>query len=124
MFDATWKSLAPRARRDNRAARELAELICDYYLHLHRLEQDFPADRLVKVRYEDLVADPRAAVHGIYQALGVELRPDYDALLAAETSRARQYRSRHHYSLQSYGLDREMIYQRLAPIFEEYGFER
>ena len=122
MFEVTWKTLAPRAREDNRACRELAELICDYYLHLHELEKDFPANRLLKVRYEDLVADPRATVHRIYQAFGMEVRPDFDALLVEETGRARKYKSRHHYSLEQYGLSREMIRRRLQPIFEEYGF--
>ncbi len=122
MFEVTWKSLAPRARENNRACRELAELICDYYLHLHELEKDFPADRLLKIRYEELVADPRATVHRIYRAFGMEVRPDFDSRLAEETGRARKYRSRHRYSLEQYGLSREMIRNRLQPIFEEYAF--
>ncbi len=122
MFEVTWKSLAPRARKDNRACRELAHLICDYYLHLHELEKGFPPDRLLKVRYEDLVADPRATVHRIYQALGMEVEPEFDARLIEETGRARKYKSRHRYSLEQYGLSREDIHRRLHPIFEEYGF--
>ncbi len=122
MFEVTWRSLAPRAREDNRACLELADLICDYYLHLHELEKDFPQQQLFRLRYEELVADPRAAVHRIYHAFGMEVAPEFDTLLARETAKARKYRSRHTYSLAQYGLSREMIRRRLAPIFEEYRF--
>jgi len=124
MFAATWKSLAPGACRDARAYRELADLICEYYLHLHAVEQDFPADRLLKVRYEDLVADPHRTVTRIYREFGLEISPEYAALLSEETNRARKYTSRHHYSLEDYGLTEQMIYERLEPVFEDYGFKR
>jgi len=122
MFEVTWKSLAPHACKDGRACRELADMICDYYLHLHEVEKNIPPDRLLKVRYTDLVADPRATVHTIYNDFGLTMRSDYDNLLSLEMNRARKYKSKHHYSLDQYGLTREMIYQRLQPIFEEYGF--
>ena len=123
MFEATWKSLAPDACKDGRAYRELADLICEYYLHLHEVEKAFPAERLLKVRYEDLVADPRKTVCRIYQEFGLEIRPEYDKLLTEETNKARKYKSKHHYSLENYGLTEEMIYQRLKPVFADYGFK-
>jgi hypothetical protein len=124
MFAATWKSLAPEACRDGRAYRELADLICEYYLHLHEVEQGLPPERLLKVRYEDLVADPHRTVHNIYRNFGLEISPEYEALLTEETGRARKYKSRHHYSLEDYGLTEQMIYERLKPVFEDYGFKR
>ncbi len=123
MFEVTWKSLAPHAVKDGRACREMTDLICKYYLHLHEVEKDFPRDYLLKVKYTDLVADPRATVHDIYNHFGLEMRPDYDKLLSREMNRARTYTSKHHYSLADYGLSREMIRRRLQPIYEEYGFE-
>jgi len=123
MFAATWKSLAPEACRDGRAYRELADLICAYYLHLHELEKTFPADQLLKVRYEDLVADPRRTVSRIYRKFGLDISPAYEALLNEETNRAGSYTSKHRYSLEDYGLTEEMIYERLKPVFEDYGFQ-
>jgi hypothetical protein len=123
MFEVTWKSLAPHACKDGRACRELADMICDYYLHLHEVEQTIPPDRLLKVRYTDLIADPRSTVHSIYHDFGLEMRPDYDDLLSREMNRARTYKSKHKYSLEQYGLTREMIYRKLQPVFDEYGFK-
>lgn len=123
MFEATWKSLAPNACKDNRAYLELADVICKYYVHLHELEKDFSADTLLKVRYEDLVADPYKTVGRIYQKFGLETSPEYDRLLTEETQKSRKYKSRHNYSLKDYGLSEEMIYQRLKSVFDDYGFK-
>jgi len=123
MFDATWKSLAPAACKDGRAYRELADLICGYYVHLHEVEKNFPADGILKVRYEDLVADPHNIIHGIYQKFGLEFSPEYDRLLREETNKAGTYKSKHRYSLEDYGLTKEMLYQRLKPVFKDYGFK-
>ncbi len=123
MFEVTWKSLAPHAVDNGRACREMADLICNYYLHLHAVEKEIPHEYLFKLHYPDLVADPRAAVHAVYAHFGLEMRPDYDALLNREMQRARTYTSRHQYSLEQYGLNKEMIHRRLEPIYQEYGFE-
>ena len=122
MFEVTWKSLAPHMVENGQACQEMAELICRYYLHLHEVEQHIPAERLLKVRYTDLVADPRKTVYHIYHYFGLQVRSDYDQLLSKEMNRARTYKSRHRYSLEQYGLTEEEIRQRLAPLYEEYGF--
>lgn len=123
MFEATWKSLAPNACKDGAAYRELADLICKYYIHLHEVEKNFPANGLLKVRYEDLIADPHKTISRIYQDFQLEFSPEYDTLLAEERNKARKYKSKHHYSLENYGLTKEMIYQRLKPVFDDYGFK-
>ena len=123
MFDATWKSLAPDACKDGRSYLELADLICKYYVHLHEVGKSFPADALLKVRYEDLVADPHKTIHSIYQSFGLEFSPEYDKLLSEETNKARTYKSKHSYSLENYGLTEEMLYQQLKPVFDDYGFK-
>ncbi len=123
MFEVTWKSLAPHLAEDGRACREMADLICKYYLHLHEVEAAIPREYLLKLRYTDLVADPRAAVHEIYHHFGLDLRPEYDQLLVREMQRARTYTSRHRYSLEQYGLDKDEIRNRLQPLYDEYGFQ-
>lgn len=123
MFEVTWKSLAPHAVKDGRTCREMADLICQYYLHLHEVETTLSRENLLKLRYTDLVADPRAAVLGIYDHFDLDLRPEYDELLAREMQRAKTYTSRHHYSLEQYGLDKEEIRRRLQPLYDEYGFQ-
>jgi hypothetical protein len=76
----------------------------------------------MEVRYENLVADPRETVEGIYRELGLEMGDEYRAVLAEETERARQYKSKHTYTLEEYGLTKQMVYEELKEVFEEYGF--
>ncbi len=123
MFEATWKSLAPNACKDNRAYLELTDMICDYYVHLHELEKGFPEETLLKVPYEDLISDPYKTVCRIYEKFGLEKSPEYDIRLTEEAQKARKYKSKHNYSLERYGLSEEIIYQRLKSVFDDYGFK-
>lgn len=122
MFDVTWRALAPEARQGERAARELADLICSYYLYLHQLEQEFPPGQFVRIPYEELVADPYLTVQQIYRNFDLQASPEFNRLLRAETQKARTYKSEHHYSLEAYGVSEELISQRLQPLWDEYGF--
>lgn len=122
MFDATWKTLAPEACRNGRAYTELAAMICDYYEHLHEFEKDLPPENLLKIRYEDLLADPYGAVAEIYEKFDLELGPAYDQILQKEVEKARNYQSRHNYSLENFGLSEKIIQKRLKAVFDDYGF--
>jgi len=61
------------------------------------------------VRYDDLVADPRGTVAAIYERFGLELSPQYEAVLRGESERARSHRGENHYDLADVGLDQEKI---------------
>jgi len=122
MFEVTWKSLAPHLLADGQTCRDMADLICRYYLHLHEVEQNMGPEKLLRIRYTDLVTDPKKTVYHIYNHFGITMRPEYEQLLTGEMNRARTYKSRHRYSLEQYGLSEAEIRRRLAPIYEEYGF--
>jgi hypothetical protein len=68
-----------------------------------------PEGRYAIVRYEDLVADPEAAVRDVYERFGFEIDREFGEVLRQETSRARKYRSRQEYDLKEFGLTREQI---------------
>jgi hypothetical protein len=77
----------------------------------------------LEIRYENLVANPQGTVESIYRGLGLEIGDEYRAVLAEETEKARQYKSKHTYTLEEYGLTKQMVYEELQEVFEEYGFE-
>lgn len=124
MFDAAWKALDPDARKDARANRELADLTCRYYLYLYEFKKNLPENQFIEVCYEDMVSDPRNTICRIYRAFGMELSRGYEKVLEKETLKARQYKSEHHYSLESFGLNKDTIYRDLRTIFEVYGFKQ
>lgn len=124
MFYIPLKTLAPQVRHDHHAIRELLRMIFDYYNYLSELKKKIPKNQFIEVRYEALVANPQDTVEWIYRELRIDMSQEYREMLRAETDKARSYKSKHTYSLEEYGLTREMVYHELKGIFEEYGFDR
>jgi hypothetical protein len=93
-----------------------------YRYPLERLGR-LPRDRYAIVKFDDLVADPERTVTGIYRRLGIELSPEYARLLHNQAVRERRYRSRHKYSLEELGLNREQIVAEFEDVFERFGFD-
>ena len=91
----------------------------------------YPLEQLARKRteqqavitYDTLVRDPRETVCGLYQRLGCSLTPDYQKVLEAEAGRARNYKSRHSYSLAQSGLSSDRIREDYQDILERFGFK-
>ena len=62
------------------------------------------------------------ALH-IYEQLKLEVTPALLKRLDKETMKAERYSSKHSYTLEEYGFDKEHIYNELKFIFDEFGFE-
>jgi hypothetical protein len=122
MFYVPWKFFSPRLEKESRECRAVATMIFQYYKRILQVKRRLPKNQFMEVRYENLVADPRETVEGIYRELGLEMGDEYRAVLAEETERARQYKSKHTYTLEEYGLTKQMVYEELKEVFEEYGF--
>lgn len=73
---------------------------------------DLPADAVVDVVYDDLVADPGAVLRGVFDRLGMPWTEHDDAGLAELT--ARRGHTGHHYSPERYGLTAERIREAFA----------
>ncbi len=83
----------------------------------------FTADRYVLIPYEELAADPKAAIEKIYNHFGLVMSEEIKARLQSVTRRSRNYKSKHTYSLEEYGLSKEWIQKELAGVIEAYGFQ-
>ncbi len=123
MYQVPWKTLAPQALKDSRPSREVAAMIFEYYRYLLELKRKLPEGKFIEVRYADLVADPKGTVEKIYNRLNLPITEEYRQILEIEDEKARRYKSRHQYSLEDFGLSKEMVYKELEVVFKEYGFE-
>jgi hypothetical protein len=124
MFRAPWPALAPEcAAKDGEATQGVAQMIFTYYRTILRLRANIPDERYMELRYEDLVADPKAAVERVYEKFGLTMTDEMSRALEEEREKARAYRSTHAYSLEEYGLTKEQVRRELADVFEEYGFQ-
>jgi omega-hydroxy-beta-dihydromenaquinone-9 sulfotransferase len=103
----------------------------DYVLDMARHWYNYPLERLAYapqdsyaiVRYDDLIADPERTMAGIYRHLGFEISTTFARVLQDEANKARNYCSRHRYSLEKMGLTRERIVERFRDVFERFGFD-
>jgi hypothetical protein len=122
MYGAYWDMHSPGLKESSPASLGLARLLCRYYRCSLRVREELPADRFIEIRYEELIADPESTVERIYQRLNLPMSGQYRDVLEAETARATAHCSGHKYTLEQFGLTKEMIYNELQDVFAAYGF--
>jgi hypothetical protein len=92
------------------------------YLHPLEVLAEHPHAKRALVDYAELTAHPRAAVEKLYAELGFDVSPEFAKTLAAEEQRARKHETTHSYSLAEFGLRENTLRERLAPLFDEFGW--
>lgn len=91
------------------------DLLRFYYGHLATLAERRP-DRVVVVDNGDLHARLEETVKAAFDALDLDVTPQFEARLAAAGEASRGFRSRHRYSLAQYGLSERDIDERFAGV--------
>lgn len=110
MFANHWKTYGEPEQEYPKTAQEIIQKQAKHwYIYPHQYLKSLPQDQYVMVRYQDLVADPKTTVEGIYKRFNIELTAEYEQTLAIESEIAKQYKSRHKYSLKSMGLDENRL---------------
>lgn len=117
----TWDRLG-HDRKGDRFRNIIIELTGHFYRHPVERLASWPEDRSAFVKYDDLVRFPRQAVADLYTRFGFRLDPAYDARLQTEEHKAREYKSKHSYSLEEYGLSAEGIRREFQDIFDRFDF--
>jgi hypothetical protein len=81
-----------------------------------------PAERFLDVQYADLVRDPIGVVRGIYTHFDLPYSPAADARMRAFLAEhPKDKHGRHEYTLEQFGLDRDVERQRYAWYRERFG---
>lgn len=124
MFSAPWKVVAPDIPENSVEFRSWGMLSIAFYLHFLEMIDTVRNDRVFWVRYDDFVQHPRQTVYDLYEKFGWEITSGFQQRLDEQTSRARSYKSKHSYRLEQYGYDRALIYQKLKPVFDRFGFDK
>jgi hypothetical protein len=100
--------------RDPELVGKFVELMAFYYAHVARTLSALPAARACLVRYDDLRDEPDEVVLDACRQLGYGVSADCRQELRAAAAAAREYRSRHHYSLSEFRLTDAEFQQRFA----------
>lgn len=123
MLFEVWKRQFPEIDKRSPEVRALADLGVAYYRRGLDFRRQVPADRLLVVRYTDLVRDPLRTVTSIYAHFGMTMSERFKERLQLCVARHGEYHSKHQYQLEEFGLTRSDIYHDLRDVFEEFGFE-
>jgi hypothetical protein len=123
LMRAGWKRMGWEEARQRRCLEILARQSWHTYRHPLETLDAHPEIRHAVVDYRDLTRDPAASVEQIYADLGLPLTPEYRALLAGEGKRESRHETRHTYSLEEFGLEKDAIRTELADLFERFGWE-
>lgn len=123
MFASTWKFTGHGISENSSQSRELASLAIRYYQYFNEQQNKIQSKNLISLKYEDLVSNPAAVVHDIYNHFQYPLHSDFDDELLKAASASKGYKSKFHYSLDQYGLTKEEIRKELPFVFEEYDFQ-
>ncbi len=124
MFAESWSTLFPNVPKVSEEYREWGELGISYYKYFNEEKSKFKKENFITISYTDLIAQPKETVIKIYDQLKLTMTPEFLKVLETETNKSKNYSSKHTYSLEEYGFDKEHIYKELEFIFDEFGFEK
>jgi hypothetical protein len=122
MFTTAWKAHSPDIDENSEESRAWGEIGMDYYKYFDKFRSKLAPDRLVVIRYDELVANPENTIRKIYKRFGLEISENYADKLKEVTEDQKEYKSMHSYSLEQFGMTEEQVYDEIGFIFEKYGF--
>ncbi len=122
LFHTVWETQLTHEQLETQRRRVVEKAAALYRRALTELDK-LPQDRKYIMLYEDLVADPARAVTEAYQALGIPMSEAYRERLREAAEKARRFKSRHRYSLEQFGMTRDMVRQAVPFVYERFSFK-
>jgi hypothetical protein len=120
LMQTGWARRRWDAERMQRSLRILAEQSFHTYRHPLEVLRRHPETPHAIVDYRDLVRDPAAVVHRVYERLGFPRSAELDRALAVQERRSGAHESGHTYTLEEFGLEREEIHAALADLYDVF----
>ncbi len=117
-----WRRLRWDPERVRHCQRVLAAQSFHTYRHPLEVIARHPRTPSAVIDYRELVENPAAAIRRLYGELDLPMTADYEAILNAETARARKHVSGHSYSLEEFGLDAGTIREELGDLYSRFGW--
>jgi len=124
LFVPVWQAHSPDIAKDGPVARDYARLAVEWYKHLFTFRQRVTQRQYHCIDYRDLVRNPRKTVENLYAHFGWTMNETCRVRLDAATHRQRDFKSKHEYTLEEFGLSKEWIQQELGEVLDAYGLER
>lgn len=120
MFSNHWKTYGePESDYPKPAQEIMQEQAKHWYIYPHQYLKKLPPEQYLMLRYRHLVSDPQGTIERIYERFGIQMTDSYRQILAVEAEKAKQFKSKHRYSLQEMGLNRFRLKKEFGPTLEK-----
>jgi len=123
LMRASWKSMGWDEARQQRTIAILAEQSFHSIRHPIETLDAHPEVKGAVVDYRDLTSDPAGTIERIYRDLDLPPSDGLRERLAGEGKRERKHETRHLYSLEEFGLEGDVIRERLGDFFERFQWD-
>jgi hypothetical protein len=100
----------------------LSEMLQFYYHHLLEELPKFPDNRHGVSVMEELVKAPKQKVLDLYETLNLRASDAYVEALQQEEDRAKQYKSKHQYSLEHLAISEQRLVADFGFVYAHFGF--
>ena len=124
VFYPVWQAHSPELPKDSAVSKSYARLAVKWFQHLFAFRNKVDPNQYYCIDYRDLTRDPRATLEKLYQHFGWRMSDAFRARLTAATERQRDFKSKHDYTLEEFGLTKEWIQQDLGELMDYYKLER
>lgn len=124
MFTGPWKVHSKDVLDNSEESRAFGQIAISYYKYLSDEKSIINPKNLMIVSYDEVVNQPKAIAHKIYEYFGFEISPKFQEALNSYTLESRNYKSNHSYSLAQYGFTKEDIDLQLGEVMEEFDFDK
>ena len=124
VFWPVWQAHSPAMKKDGPESKAYARLAVRWFQHLFQFRLKVNPRQYYCIDYRDLTRDPKAALEKLYEHFGWTMSPALQEKLAAATQQQRDFKSKHEYKLEEFGLSKEWIQQELGEVLEHYALPR
>ena len=124
LFVPVWQTHSPEITRDGPTSQAYARLAVEWYKHLFAFRNQVNPRQYYCIDYRDLVSNPSDVIHKLYAHFNWPVSDKYRACIETATKRQREFKSKHEYTLEEFGLTRHWIQQELGEVLDAYGLER
>ena len=124
LFVPVWQAHSPEIARNGPVAKAYAKLAVEWYKHLFAFRQRVNPRNYYCIDYRDLVGNPGETIRQVYTHFGWTIPSAFCQALDGASERQREFKSKHEYTLDEFGLSKEWIQEELGEVLDAYGLER
>jgi omega-hydroxy-beta-dihydromenaquinone-9 sulfotransferase len=111
-------------KKDGPESKAYARLAVGWFQHLFEFRQKVNPQQYYCIDYRDLTRDPKEALEKLYAHFGWTMSDAFREKLALATCRQREFKSKHAYTLEEFGLSEEWIQEKLGDMMDYYALPR